>query len=377
MKRLAIITMQLKTPGGIERFVSTLASMFADDFEVEIIANYGKPTDSLAFPLPKNVKLTFLTPVQPAEVSMKCLITHPTKWAQIPAELRRRHKITATQHRVFHKFFHNYYTDFIITDRALCSRLVATYYHGPALKIATDHNFHQHDPTYINELLSSIRSFDYLIVATDELRDFYRSRTKVKCLTIPNPLPSIPTEKSPLTTKNLISVGRLVPEKDFDLLIDAMKIVRTKDPDIHLTIVGDGSEKPTLKSKIKSLGLTNTITLTGWLPQSAIAKLYLKSSLFVMTSKTEAFGLVLTEAMSYGLPCLALSRASGARALITKNTGMLLDTATKEALATEILHLLSHPALLQDYQSHLPHHIKQYTPTTIKSSWLSVMQPKN
>ena len=71
MKKITLVTMQLKTPGGIERFVSTLAGIFADDYEVEIVANYGRPTDTLAFPLHKNVKVTFLGPVQPKEISLK------------------------------------------------------------------------------------------------------------------------------------------------------------------------------------------------------------------------------------------------------------------------------------------------------------------
>ena len=68
--------MQLRTPGGIERFVSTLATMFSDNYNVEIIANYGKPSTALAFPLSKNIKVTFLQPTQPKEISMKNLIIH-------------------------------------------------------------------------------------------------------------------------------------------------------------------------------------------------------------------------------------------------------------------------------------------------------------
>ena len=60
MKKITIITMQLKTPGGIERFVSTLAEMFVGDFKVEIVANYGRPEEILAFPLSKNIKTSFL-----------------------------------------------------------------------------------------------------------------------------------------------------------------------------------------------------------------------------------------------------------------------------------------------------------------------------
>ena len=79
--------MQLKTPGGIERSISTLAAMFSNDYEIEIVANYGKPSDHLSFSVPKTVKLTFLTPVQPQEISMKHLITS-LKWHQIPSEIK-------------------------------------------------------------------------------------------------------------------------------------------------------------------------------------------------------------------------------------------------------------------------------------------------
>ncbi len=375
MKHLAIVTMQLKTPGGIERFVTTLANLLADHFEITIVANYGRPSDPIAFPLDPRVKLHFLTPNQPAEVSMKSLLAHPAKWLTIPAELRRRHQIAATQHQVFHNFFHNFSTDFIITDRTLYNILITQHYSGPALKIATDHNFHQNSQKYITKLLDSIKTFEYLIVATDELRDFYASRTTVKCLTIANPLSSIPTQKSPLATNNLLSVGRLVPEKDFSLLISAMSLVHEKNPSLHLIIIGDGSERTNLKTQIHSLGLDKAITLTGWLPQSTINNYYLDSSLYVSTSRTEAFGLTIAEAMSYGLPCLALSRASGARAQITKDTGILLDTPTPDAIAAAILDYFDHPDFRKSLQQNPTKLTKsKYSPSAIKEKWLKILR---
>ena len=372
MKRLTLVTMQLKTPGGIERFISTLAEMLSNDYQIEIVSNYGKPTDTLAFPLPKNVKLAFLTPIQPQEVSMKKLITS-LKWHKIPAELKRRKKITSTQNKVFKNYFKNLKTDYIITDRALYSKLVAKYYHGNAKKIATDHNFHQNNPRYINELLSSIKTFDCLVVATKELKEFYSSKTSVKCLEIPNSLPRIPNKKSKLNSNNLLSVGRLVPEKDYPLLINTMRIVHDKNPDIHLTIVGDGLEKPSLKAQIKSLDLGSVITLTGWLPQSEIEKYYYDSSLFIMTSKTEAFGLALTEAMSYGLPCLTLARTSGARSQITPENGILLHEANPNLIAEKILEAFSNRTALFNYQTKINSNITNYSAQAVKESWLNLL----
>ncbi|MBR2543622.1 glycosyltransferase [Candidatus Saccharibacteria bacterium] len=374
MKKITIITMQLKTPGGIERFVSTIATMFAKNYNVEIIANYGKSSNPTTFKIPSNIKITYLTPNQPAEISLKNLITK-FKWHKIPGEFKRRINIVKTRNRVFKKCLENLQTDIIITERSLYNSLVNRYYKGEAQKIATDHNFHQNNQKYISELINSLKTFDYLVVATEELKKFYENKIKpTKCLYIPNPIPNIPAKKSPLNTKNLISVGRLVPEKDFPLLINVMEKIHQKDPEIKLTIVGDGLERKNLEQLIKVKNLNSCIKITGFLPQSEIANYYYDSSLFVLTSKTEAFGLVLTEAMSYGLPCLALARASGARAQITPTTGVLVDSTNPTQIANEIINLLNNRSKLQKFQKNLNSQINHYSPQTIYQAWQKIIR---
>lgn len=373
MKKIVFFTMQLKTPGGIERFVSTVATMLSNDYSIEIVSNYGKPTDCLAFPLNKNIKTTFLSPTKPQEVSLKKIVTR-LKWYKIPKEFIRRYNINQERNKAFKNCLESLDADYIITDRALYNSLVGKYYHGKALKIATDHNFHQNHQKYINELINSLKGFDYLVVSTKELKDFYQEKIKpTKCELIPNPLPNIPNKKTALKTKNLVSVGRLVPEKDYSLLVSAMEKVHQQDKDIKLTIIGDGVERSKLEHHIKSKNLNSCIDITGFLPQNEIAKYFYNSSLFVLTSKTEAFALVLTEAMSYGLPCIALARASGARNHITKNVGVLLNSSNPDTIASQIVYLLNNPAMLKEYQQNINKNINQYTTTEIKKTWLKIL----
>lgn len=372
MKKITIITMQLKTPGGIERFVTTLANMFTGDYEVEIIANYGNNIDKLAFPLDKKVKTTFLTKVQPVEISMKKIIIS-LKWYKIPKELVRRYKIHSTKNRAFKKYLSSLKTDYIITERAEYSTIVDKYYSGQAIRIATDHNFHQYDSKYIHTLLKSIRSFNYLVVPTKELQEFYQKKTSVPCHYIPNPLPQIPTKKSSLKTKNLLAVGRFVPEKDFGTLVDVMNIVHKLDPSIHLTIIGDGITLSTIKEKVKKFGLENTISLPGFFDQKLIEKYYYDSALFIMTSKTEAFGLALTEAMSYGIPCIAFDRASGARALISPQIGVLIPDSNINKMSDIIVYLLNNREKLLKYQNNINKLIQKYSQSTIKASWKKIL----
>ena len=372
MKKVTIITMQLKTPGGIERFVTTLANMFAQDFEVELVSNYGKVGDKLAFPVNPKVKTTFLTPVQPAEVSMKNLITS-FKWHLIPKEIARRKEIYDTKDKVFDEFLRNLKTDFIITDRAEYNSLVKKFYSGSAVKIATDHNYHQKNQHYIEELMDSIKDYNYLVVATDELKKDYEKLTTVKCVRINNPLNIIPNKKSDLKTKNLISIGRFVPEKDFETLVDVMAKVHAQDKDIHLIIIGDGVTFPSVQAKIKKLGLEKVISLPGFLSQKEIEKYYYDSSLFVLTSKTEAFGLVLAEAMSYGLPCIAFDRASGARAQIQEDTGVLIPNAETDKMATKIVELLNDKNKLQSFQKAINKTIDNYDLEQIQKEWHKIV----
>ena len=373
MKKITILTMQLKKFGGIERFVTTLAEMMATDNEVTVVANYGKTKNELAFEMPKNVKVEFLAPEQPKEVSMKAILTR-REFGKIPAELKRRFKINYERKNAIKTYFDKLDTDVIVTERATYNKLIGKYYHGSAKLIATDHNFHQNQPKYIRELIKSVKKFDYLVVATQELYDFYRDRIKAKCICIANALTTIPEKKAELNTKNVIAAGRFYPEKDFITLVDVMAKVHQRDEKIKLFLIGDGPERAAIEKKIKQVGLEKTIILTGALSQEEIATYYYQSSLFVMTSITEAFGLVLAEAMSYGLPVVAFDRASGARAQINEDVGVLIRNVDAEEMAEKIVELLENRSQLKKYQTNIGQKIKQYSKEAIRQDWVKIIQ---
>lgn len=365
--------MQLRKFGGIERFVTTLAEMFHDDYDVTIVANYGKESDTLAFEMPKNIRINYLLPILPKEVSLKAII-RDKHFTKIPAELKRRINIYASREKAFKTVLKNIDADYIITERSIYNRLVGKYYRGNARLIATDHNFHQYQRKYIHDLIDSIKKFDYLVVPTKELVEFYQTRTKVKCLFIPVPLNNIPTKKVNFAEKNVISIGRFYPEKDFLTLIDVMKKVKEKDSTIKLFLVGDGPQRKEIEKKIRLHNLSDNVVLTGALTQNQIAKYYYKSSVFVMTSLTEAFGLVITEAMSYGLPAIAFDRASGARAQISSDVGVLIKQADVEQMAEKIVELLNNPTRLKEYQININQKITQYGQEMVRQDWAKIIR---
>ncbi len=374
MKNLTIITKNITDYGGIERFVCSISSALSDYYNVRIISLYADGDEKIKFPLNPKIPVSYLIPQKPGEVSMLGLIKHP-KVSEITAELKRRKNINSTLDAAAAKYFKNLKTDVILTDRALVNSLVQKYYHGKAKLIASDHDFHQNSHRYIAQLKKSIKGFDYLVVATKELADYYQKHFKnIQCVEIPNSIDDIPSQKAKINHNALVSVGRLSPEKDFATLIRVVKLVKQSIPDVKLTIVGDGKEREMLETAVRTNGLSENVTITGFLPQDEVQKQLLSSSLYVMTSKTEAFGIVLLEAMSTGLPTIAFSRASGARNIIKNGkTGFLIDNSDETEMANKIIELLQNKKTLRQMQEKIAQEIDQYSTQKVAQRWVKLV----
>ena len=158
----------------------------------------------------------------------------------------------------------------------------------------------------------------------------------------------------------------------FTDLIDIVNIVKKQIPDIKLDLIGDGSLKDFLTTKIKNLNLEENITMHGYLNHNQIEKIMLQDSLYVMTSFTESFGLVLIEAMSYGIPCVAFSSASGAVEVIDTKE-LLIENRDKEKMAEIIIELLNNKEKLQNYGKEYYIKCQKYLINNVKKEWLDLL----
>lgn len=123
---------------------------------------------------------------------------------------------------------------------------------------------------------------------------------------------------------NVISVGRLERVKGFDMLIPIIGHIRENGVDAHLWIVGEGSEKDTLRQLVIEQGLENDVTFTGFLknPYALMSKM----DLFVCSSRAEGFSLVIAEAMTIGLPVVSMNCAGPKELLTIYGVGTLCDS---------------------------------------------------
>lgn len=183
---------------------------------------------------------------------------------------------------------------------------------------------------------SLAQKYDRFVVLTEEDKEAWGNLSNI--VVIPNALSFFPTETAPLNDKNVLSVGRISHQKGFDRLVDAWKMVNARHPEWRLRIRGNG-DKEELLNQIAALGLKDSIQV---LPAtSEIDTEYLHSSIYVMSSRYEGFGLVLIEAMSYGLPIVSFACPCGPKDIITHGVdGFLCEDGDINDLAQRIFLLI-------------------------------------
>lgn len=136
-------------------------------------------------------------------------------------------------------------------------------------------------------------------------------------------------------TMHLIYVGRLIPEKGVDVLIDAVNLIK-KDVKVKVFIVGDGSIKSKLEEQIEKLEMEGQISFLGM--QMDIPKLLGEADYFIHPAMwNEGFGITLIEAMSAGVPCVAFNKGAIPEIISNNENGFIVEEATAEALAERLV----------------------------------------
>ncbi|HVF25488.1 MAG TPA: glycosyltransferase [Anaerolineales bacterium] len=146
----------------------------------------------------------------------------------------------------------------------------------------------------------------------------------------------------------MISVGRLAPEKNWGLLLQATALVVKDYPRFRLVLVGDGPDRRSLEDLAKELGIRKSVTFIGSLSFSEIPSYMKAADLFGFASVTETQGLATLEAMAAGLPVVAVE-ASGTRDILKHGQQGYLVENDPEALAAGVRKLLAIPDRMQRF----------------------------
>lgn len=185
---------------------------------------------------------------------------------------------------------------------------------------------------------------------------------------ISNPLSFYPENSSALDHKKVIVVGRQAYQKGYDLLLSAWKKVIDERPDWQLEIYGKKDANQNLESLADALGITKNVCFLN--PEKNIEQKYLESSIYVMSSRFEGFGVVLIEAMACGVPCVSFNCNYGPSDIIHNEVdGCLVENGNIDALASTILKLIKDENLRKTMGIKAKENVKRYLPLTIVKQW--------
>ena len=200
-------------------------------------------------------------------------------------------------------------------------------------------------PMYINRFITKIwkdkldrqvRRLDHFVVLTNGDLKNWADFSNISV--IPNPIISIPAITSKCLSKHAIAVGRYSWEKGYDMLIEAWKKVNKIHSDWFLDIYGAGNNDD--YQKIADRAGLSSVVLCHKADADIFGK-YAESSIFVLSSRFEGFGLVIVEAMATGLPVVAFRCPSGPEEIINDGKdGMLVENGNIDKLAEAICYLI-------------------------------------
>ena len=144
----------------------------------------------------------------------------------------------------------------------------------------------------------------------------------------------------------LISVGRMAPEKNWITLLDAVAKVCKQLQNVRLVLLGSGPQVKELEEYTEQLGIKEKVTFVGLVPMDEVPNYLKAADLFVFASISETQGLVTMEAMSAGLPVVAVDATGTSDEVVDGEQGLLTENDS-DALAQAILRVLTDPSLYE------------------------------
>ena len=167
-------------------------------------------------------------------------------------------------------------------------------------------------------------------------------------------------------------VGRVAHEKNIGFLLDVVEQMRETLPDMLLLIAGDGPALPNLRQSVLDRGLAGRVQFIGYLDRGTeLPACYAAADVFVFASRTETQGLVLLEAMTTGLPVVALAEM-GTVDILKSARGAVVPNATPYAFSLALNRVLSDRSIRQELSAEARAYAKEWSSEAIAGRMVEV-----
>ncbi len=349
--KITILISDITRTGGTERSVVTLANMLhKSNYEVTIASLTKSESENIFYSIEPEISIRFLDNTKIPNNFIKKIV-----WCISTVFLLRKFNRSNSSDFFMatgHNF--NWLLPFIKTNKKTKT-------------VACEHIVYDSIPNISKFFMSmTYRYIDHIVVLSEKAKVSYSKYSKVSI--IPNALPFESKTQSLLINPEIILVGRLSPEKGLERLVIIGKIIKQNYPNWKIVLVGDGDIRENLKGLYKEAGLENFIEFKGVIKDMKQA--YLNASIYIMTSRYEAFPMVLLEAQSCGLPIVSFDCPEGPSQIIHNDEdGYLIEDDDYDTFTEQLMKLMENHDLRKKMGEQSYKNSKLYSVDSIIKKW--------
>lgn len=370
--KIVYCTPSLYLPGGIERILTTKANYLADviGYDVYIILTDGKGKDPY-YPLSSKIhvlnldirfeELWQLSFLEKIPIYLKKQRIYKKELKKLLFEIRPNITISLLRREI----------NFITSIKDGSKKIGELHVNKKNYR-----NFEENETNLIKNIFSKfwmrnlvghLKKLDKFIVLSNEDKENWNELSNVEVIS--NPLPFQTMQTGDLSGHKIIAVGRYTYQKGFDLLLKAWKIVSEQHPDRELYIYGKG-DKTEYRKLAEKLNLKN-LFLENAVPN--IIDKYNESSIFVLSSRFEGFGMVIAEAMACGVPAVSFACPCGPKDIIRdEEDGLLVENGNIKQLAEKICYLIKNEEIRKEMGFKARINVRRFDKEKIMEQWIQL-----
>lgn len=368
--------------GGCEKAISLLAnSLVKRGYPVSILCTYrfGEP----AYKLDEKVEVRYLTDRLPNREEFRQAVKSG-RFLKAFGEGVKAVKTLRERKEKLREALAGLQEGIVVASRDLDAQLLSDTRNDKLVKIAQVHYDPLTDKDLVEHLKSDYRSIDAVVLLQESYIEQLEQAGVPAALThrmrcIPNFLSdeyvAHATQTLSLSQRgtDVIAVGRFEPEKGFDRLIDAWKIVAPRFPAWKLHLVGSGSMEQELRQRCISWGIADQVIFEGLLDTESLSRLYARCAILAHPARSEAFGLVLAEAAAHGLPLVAFDIAGGPQTFVDKGVNGFF-AQDEEEFAHSLMSLMEDPERAACMGKASRQKALCYTESAVVARWISLFE---
>ncbi|MCC3862738.1 glycosyltransferase family 4 protein [Terrisporobacter petrolearius] len=386
--KIAFLTDDIFSNGGVQRVVTTVSNLLSETYEVDVICtNKNINIDRQKYGLSQNVRVIH-NPIYNSNKLNRHMVKFIRGVNRLTNILNNKYLVDILQKSYYSKELkiksidiinENKY-DVVVGCEGFYAILLGII--KPNLQCKTIGWSHNSYEAYLENknryywkrdilFKKYMAILDKNIVLTKSDKNKYLDELGIKSDVIYNPLSFRCCEKSELKSNVIIGAGRLSAQKGFDNLIKSFYIANKDRSDKwELWIIGDGEDEGILKKLVDSLNISNCVK---FIPFTKEIDTYLKqASIYAMSSRWEGFGLVVTEALEAGLPVVSFNESGPKEILDGFNCATIVDQGGIVQFAKALIELMDNYSIRKEYSYNGLKRVKVFYGENIVNEWINI-----